>query len=225
MSRRTPSRSPLSSTGPACWTASAAVVHSSGYLTGTPAATNATKYAKIVHELSLLRRLIHVGTDIAEVGYSQPDDVVKAIDSAETMVFNLSQGRAADTLSPIRDLLDANLDRLEQLYEQGDSITGTPTGFVDLDESACEIDLRDAFNDGIRAVAVCLVHGFRFTDHEVRIGEIARHIGFEQVSISHDVEALVKFVSRGETPVVVQSGSGSATAGGSITFTRRPSAS
>ncbi|MEM7285019.1 MAG: replicative DNA helicase [Actinomycetota bacterium] len=104
------------------------------YLTGTPAATNATKYAKIVHELALLRRLIHVGTDIAEVGYSQPDDVVKAIDSAETMVFNLSQGRAADTLSPIRDLLDDNLDRLEQLYEQGDSITGTPTGFVDLDE-------------------------------------------------------------------------------------------
>jgi replicative DNA helicase len=101
---------------------------------GTPAATNASKYAKIVHEHSLLRRLIHVGTDIAEIGYSQPDDVVKAIDSAETQVFNLSQGRAADTLAPIRDLLDANLDRLEQLYEQGDTITGTPTGFLDLDE-------------------------------------------------------------------------------------------
>ena len=101
---------------------------------GTPAATNASKYAQIVHEHSLLRRLIHVGTEIAEIGYSQPDDVVKAIDSAETQVFNLSQGRAADTLAPIRDLLDANLDRLEQLYEQGDTITGTPTGFLDLDE-------------------------------------------------------------------------------------------
>ena len=104
------------------------------FLTATPAATNATKYAQIVHEHALLRRLINVGSDIAEVGYSQPDDVVKAIDSAETMVFNLSQGRAADTMAEIRDLLDANLDRLEQLYEQGDSITGTPTGFLDLDE-------------------------------------------------------------------------------------------
>ncbi len=101
---------------------------------GTPAATNAGRYASIVHELSLLRRLIHVGSDIAEIGYGQPDDVVKAIDTAESMVFNLSQGRAADSLSQIRDLLDANLDRLEQLYEQGDSITGTPTGFLDLDE-------------------------------------------------------------------------------------------
>ena len=74
------------------------------------------------------------GSDIAEIGYTQPDDVVKAIDSAESMVFNLSQGRAADSMAPIRELLDANLDRLEQLYEQGDSITGTPTGFLDLDE-------------------------------------------------------------------------------------------
>ncbi len=105
-----------------------------GLQAGTPAATNAGKYAKIVHEAALLRRLISVGSDIAEIGYAQPDDVVKAIDGAETMVFNLSQGRVADTMSPIRELLDANLDRLEQLYEQGDSITGTPTGFLDLDE-------------------------------------------------------------------------------------------
>ncbi len=102
--------------------------------TGTPAATNAAKYATIVREHALLRRLITVGSDIAEIGYAQPDDVVKAIDSAETMVFNLSQGRTADTMAPIRELLDSNLDRLEQLYEQGNSITGTPTGFIDLDE-------------------------------------------------------------------------------------------
>ncbi|MFN3219289.1 MAG: replicative DNA helicase [Acidimicrobiales bacterium] len=100
----------------------------------TPAATNAGKYARIVHEHALLRRLIRVGSDIAEIGFTQPDDVVKAIDSAESMVFNLAQGRANDTLSPIRELLDANLDRLEYLYEVGDTITGTPTGFIDLDE-------------------------------------------------------------------------------------------
>ena len=79
----------------------------------TPAATNATKYATIVHEHAQLRRLIRAGSDIAEIGFSAPDDVVKAIDEAETLVFNLAQGRASDTLAPIRDLLDANLDRLE----------------------------------------------------------------------------------------------------------------
>ena len=102
--------------------------------TGTPAATNATKYASIVHEHAQLRRLIRAGGEIAEIGYSGPDDVIKAVDQAETLVFNLAQGRSTDSLAEIRELLDANLDRLEQLYEQGDSITGTPTGFVDLDE-------------------------------------------------------------------------------------------
>jgi replicative DNA helicase len=102
--------------------------------TGTPAVTNATKYAEIVHEHAQLRRLIRVGGDIAEIGYSGPDDVVKAIDSAEAMVYNLAQGRNTDSLAEIRALLDSALDRLEQLYEQGDAITGTPSGYIDLDE-------------------------------------------------------------------------------------------
>lgn len=102
--------------------------------TGTPAATNAGKYGRIIHEHAQLRRLIGVGGDIAELGYSKPDDVVKTIDTAESLVFNMAQGRNTDTLTEIQYLLNDNLDRLEQLYEQGDAITGTPTGFVDLDE-------------------------------------------------------------------------------------------
>ena len=101
---------------------------------GTPAATNAAKYATIVHEHALLRRLISVAGDIADIGYSAPDDVIKAIDNAESKMYDVAQGRVADTMVEIRELLDANLDRLELLYEQGDSITGTPTGYTDLDE-------------------------------------------------------------------------------------------
>ena len=104
-----------------------------GIQTGTPAATNAAKYASIIHEHAMLRRLIRTATDIAEIGYSQPDDVVKAIDHAESLMYRVAEDRGADTLVEIRDLLDANLDRLEQLYEQGDAITGVPSGYVDLD--------------------------------------------------------------------------------------------
>ena len=50
------------------------------------------------------------------------------------MVFEVAQRRVTDTMAEIHDLLDANLDRLEQLYERGESITGVPTGFTDLDE-------------------------------------------------------------------------------------------
>jgi 5-oxoprolinase (ATP-hydrolysing) len=68
-----------------------------------------------------------------------------------------------------------------------------------LDEDDIRQSLRRCFADGLRSVAVCLVHGYRFSDHEEEIGAIARDIGYTQVSLSHDVEALVKFVSRGET--------------------------
>lgn len=99
----------------------------------TPATSNAARYAKIVEEHSLLRRLIRVAGDIAELGYELPDDVTKAVDLAESMVFQVAQRRVTDSTAPIRDLLGGTLDRLEQLYERGDALTGVPTGFIDLD--------------------------------------------------------------------------------------------
>ena len=100
----------------------------------TPATSSAARYANIIFERFQLRRLIEVAGEISEIGYSKPDDVVKAIDSAEALMYQVAEGRVADTMAPISDLLDANLDRLEELYERGDAITGTETGYVDLDE-------------------------------------------------------------------------------------------
>ncbi len=100
----------------------------------TPATSNAARYAGIVEEHALLRRLIGVAGEIAEMSYGVPEDVTKALDDAESRVFAVAERRVRDTVEPIRDLLLANLDRLEQLYDRGDAITGTPTGFTDLDE-------------------------------------------------------------------------------------------
>ncbi len=100
----------------------------------TPATSNAAKYARIVAERYTLRKLIETAGEIAEIGYSRPEDVTRAVDEAENMMFQVAQGRVADTMGEIRDLLDATLDRLEHLYELGAGITGTPTGFIDLDD-------------------------------------------------------------------------------------------
>jgi len=71
-----------------------------------------------------------------------------------------------------------------------------------LDEEAAARDLRAAYADGLRAVAVVCLHGYRYPAHEARIGEIAREIGFTQVSESHTTSPLMKLVSRGDTTVV-----------------------
>ena len=100
----------------------------------TPATSNAARYARIVEEHALLRRLIGVAGEISELGYSVPEDVAEVLDNAETLVFNVAQRRATDTMLPIRELLADSLDRLEALFERGEAITGVPTGYVDLDE-------------------------------------------------------------------------------------------
>lgn len=71
-----------------------------------------------------------------------------------------------------------------------------------LDEEKAERDLRDVHAQGIRALAIVLLHGYRHAAHEKRLGEIARRVGFTQISISHEVSPLMKIVGRGDTTVV-----------------------
>ena len=71
-----------------------------------------------------------------------------------------------------------------------------------LDEAKLAADLARAHGEGFRAVAICLMHGYRHTAHEAAAEKIARRAGFEQVSVSHKVSPLMKFVSRGDTTVV-----------------------
>ncbi len=71
-----------------------------------------------------------------------------------------------------------------------------------LDLARAEVALRAAHADGIRAAAIVLMHGYRFPAHERAVADLARAIGFTQVSVSHEVSPLMKFVSRGDTTVV-----------------------
>ena len=100
----------------------------------TPAVSNAAHYAKIVEENALLRRLVSTASDIAELGYTPLDDVAKTLDVAESMIYDVAQRRVTDSMVELRELLDGTLDRLESLYDRSESITGTPSGYHELDE-------------------------------------------------------------------------------------------
>jgi len=71
-----------------------------------------------------------------------------------------------------------------------------------LDLAAAEEGLRAAFQEGYRAAAIVLMHGWRWTAHEAALADLARAIGFTQVSASHRVGPLIKLVGRGDTSVV-----------------------
>src|SRR5215510_4126178 len=71
-----------------------------------------------------------------------------------------------------------------------------------LDERSARGDLEAAYAEGFRSVAIVFMHGYRFPEHERRVAEMAIETGFTQVSVSHQVSPLMKFVSRGDTTVV-----------------------
>ena len=94
----------------------------------------------------------------------------------------------------------------ELLYERVVEVEGRLAAdgaeVTPLDAEAARAGLEAVWADGIRAVAIVFMHGYRHTAHEARVAEIAREIGFPQVSVGHEVSPLMKIVSRGDTAVV-----------------------
>ena len=62
--------------------------------------------------------------------------------------------------------------------------------------------LKSAFNEGYKSIAIVLLHGYRYQDHENKLKLIAKEIGFKQISVSHNVSPLMKIIPRGDTTVV-----------------------
>ncbi len=71
-----------------------------------------------------------------------------------------------------------------------------------LNEEQAEADLRRVYGEGYRSIAIVFMHGYRFPEHERKIAEAAKRIGFPQISVSHVVSPLMKLVGRGDTSVV-----------------------
>jgi len=98
-----------------------------------PATANAGHYARIVREMATLRGLIRAGSQVAQLGWDRPGETTDLVDRAEQIVFELSQSRVTSEFAHIETLLKESFERITALYEAGAEVTGTPSGFRDLD--------------------------------------------------------------------------------------------
>ena len=90
----------------------------------------------------------------------------------------------------------------ERVIEINERVRADGTVEKALDVEAARAGLQAAFEVGIRALAIVLMHGWRWTAHEAAVKRLAEEIGFTQISASHEVEPLIKLVGRGDTAVV-----------------------
>jgi 5-oxoprolinase (ATP-hydrolysing) len=73
---------------------------------------------------------------------------------------------------------------------------------IALDEARARADLERAHGEGFRSIAIVLMHGYRYHQHEARVAALAKEVGFTQISVSHQVSPLMKLIGRGDTTVV-----------------------
>lgn len=73
---------------------------------------------------------------------------------------------------------------------------------IELDATRTRSALAQAYNKGYRSIAIVLMHAYKYSDHEKQVAELARQVGFQQISTSHEVSPLTKIVPRGETTIV-----------------------
>jgi replicative DNA helicase len=101
----------------------------------TPSTANIGSYAKIVHEKSLLRKVIHASNEFADQAYSADFENMEAfLDGMEAKVFQLAEAKSTAGLVDASQLVKFSMDKIESLYGSKLSVTGVPTGFHELDE-------------------------------------------------------------------------------------------
>ncbi len=151
-----------------------------------------------------------------------PDNIIDAVKMGTTVATNalLERKGTPTVLAITRGLGDAlrigyqhrpdifarHIVLPEQLYtrtiEIEERLRADGTVELPLDREHARAELAAAYAAGFRAVAIVLMHGYRHHQHELAVAELARGIGFTQVSVSHAVSPLMKIVGRGDTTVV-----------------------
>jgi replicative DNA helicase len=99
-----------------------------------PTPASARHYARIVHELALLRRLIQAASEIMQLAYQVPEDPARVADMAEELIYRVARRDDKDTFAVMRDLIDAAMQDLENIHQRQSAYAGLPTGFRDLDD-------------------------------------------------------------------------------------------
>lgn len=99
-----------------------------------PTAANASFYADIVQEKATLRRLVEVGTKIAQMGYRAEGDIVDLVNQAESDLYNVSKGSSGEDYVPLFDSIEDAVTQMEIAQKRGGEMVGVPTGFSELDE-------------------------------------------------------------------------------------------
>ncbi len=108
-----------------------------------PVTANVSSYARIIKEKSVLRKLIDVNTDIASRCYEEQGEIDLLVDRAEQAIFDIAGKQSGQNFTPLKDIIPAAFEKVEQLYKRKELITGVPTGYFEIDKMTAGLQSSD----------------------------------------------------------------------------------
>ena len=108
-----------------------------------PVTSNLTYYAKIIRQKAVLRNLITVNTEIASRCYEEQGEIDTLVDEAEQAIFEIARSKSNQSFTPLKSIIPAAFETVEQLYKRKELITGVPTGFTELDKMTAGLQPSD----------------------------------------------------------------------------------
>ena len=108
-----------------------------------PTAANISYYARIVREKAILRSLISTATEIATRGYEEQGNVDEFLDSAERVIFDISEKKVKAAFVAVGDMITDTLKTVEKLYQRKEMVTGVATGYAELDKLTAGLQPAD----------------------------------------------------------------------------------
>jgi len=167
------------------------LVYLAGLVRDTPSAANIRAYADAVRERSTLRRLIHVGGEIAASAYEPAGrEAGEIVDEAERRVFEIAESRnkAGSGFVPLKDELGRVIDRLDILHQNSGAITGVSTGFNKLDEMTAGLQRGDLIvvagrpSMGKTTFALNIAENAAFGSAKAKVGIFSMEMSREQLA-------------------------------------------
>jgi len=137
-----------------------------------PTTSSAKYYAKIVEDKSILRKLIKASSDIISMGYECSDEITDILDKAEKNIFEVMQKKNTKDVYEIKDVLMDIFNKLEELYNSDQVITGIPTGFVDLDYKMSGLHKSDLILVAARPAMGKTSFGLNIAQHAAIFGKV-----------------------------------------------------
>lgn len=151
-----------------------------------PTAANAEYYGRLIEEAATKRKLITAGGRITALGFDEGTPAGEALDTAESVIFNIAEGRITQDFVPLKDILKDTWDQIEAIHKDQSTLIGVPCGFADLDAKTGGFQKSDliivAARPGVGKTSFCLgIAQYAAIQHKIPVAVFSLEMSEQQL--------------------------------------------